>query len=215
MMNSKPIVKVCGMRDTANIRAVATLQPDYMGFIFYERSSRFVGEALDVALIRSLRHEPFSIRTVGVFVNASASQIVRHVEQYDFAAAQLHGTESPSLCKQVKEESGRDIIKTFSIASEQDVKRVADYEGVIDYVLFDTATSQYGGSGTRFDWNVLSAYTDATPFFLSGGISLESTGDIKRLRHPMLYAVDINSRFETAPAMKDVKKLQQFFQQLQ
>jgi phosphoribosylanthranilate isomerase len=218
MNNNKPHVKICGMRDAANIRAVAALKPDFMGFIFYEQSARFVGDVLETALVRQLRQEPFGIQTIGVFVDAPTSEVLRRVEQYDFAACQLHGGESPAECARIKRESGRQLIKAFNIAAEQDLKHVAEYENIIDYALFDTKipnASVNGGSGTRFDWGVLNAYTNKIPFFLSGGIEPQDADEIKRLSHPLLYAVDINSRFETVPGVKDIEKLHVFVQDFQ
>jgi phosphoribosylanthranilate isomerase len=229
-MKSTPFVKICGMRDADNIRTIAALRPDFMGFIFYERSPRFAGAALSHpetrALVRSLRLPPFEIQTVGVFVNASASEILRCVQDFDFAAVQLHGDESPEFCAALKEQSAAmsanriTIIKALSIAIEQDVARAADYHdyhGVVDFLLFDTKPAvrdQFGGTGERFDWRVLEAYTLATPFFLSGGISAESADEIRCLEHPRLHALDINSRFETSAGVKDAAAVERFLHEL-
>jgi phosphoribosylanthranilate isomerase len=236
MTNFKLPVKVCGMRDADNIRAIASLaalQPrgvDFMGFIFYERSPRFAGVALENAetreLVRSLRLPPFGIQTVGVFVNSPTSEIMRCVQDFDFAAVQLHGDEPPEFCAALKQvlrdnnSNSTTIIKALSIATEQDVERSADYHGVVNFLLFDTkpvTSEQFGGTGERFDWRVLEAYTaraDAMPFFLSGGISADSADEIKRLRHPQLHTLDINSRFETAPGVKDAAAIERFLHAL-
>ncbi len=195
------------MRDQANIRAVAALKPDFMGFIFYPNSQRFVGDALNQALVRSLRP---AIQTVGVFVNASIDEIVPIIEQYDFAGIQLHGVETPEYCRRLRAKTDVFIIKAFSIASEQDISAVGDYSDMIDFALFDTKTAQYGGSGKCFDWNILQSYSVTIPFFLSGGIGLDTADRIRHFHHPQLFALDINSRFEIAPALKDVRQIQAF-----
>jgi phosphoribosylanthranilate isomerase len=232
-MTERLPIKVCGMRDAENIRSVATLASEglpvaYMGFIFYEHSPRYAGEALQhpesCALLHSLRRAPFHIKTVGVFVNASVPDILHCVENLHLAAVQLHGNESPAFCaalrKQIKQQTNQaniELIKAISVATEQDVNAVTDYADVVDFVLFDTKpihTDQYGGTGTQFDWRVLKNYTLTMPFFLSGGISAQSTDDIKRLEHPQLYAIDINSRFELSAGIKNPQTIRYFLQAL-
>ena len=202
--------KVCGMRAPENIRALLELQPDFLGFIFYPRSARFVGEELDVNL---LQHFPQNTRKVGVFVNAAQEAILAAVRRYGLEAVQLHGEESPELCRQLKEQ-GLLVFKAFSVDDDFDFEKLAAYESSCDFYLFDTKGRQYGGNGTTFNWEVLKRYRFQTPFFLSGGIDLEHAEQIKTLSLPALKGIDINSRFETEPALKDVNKVAAFFTRL-
>lgn len=202
--------KVCGMRAPDNIRALLALQPDFLGFIFYPRSARYVGEELDAALLQQF---PQTTQKVGVFVNASPEAMLAAVDQYGFQAVQLHGQEPPQLCRQLRQQ-GLLVFKAFSVDDDFDFDQLASYEGSCDYYLFDTKGQQYGGNGTTFNWQVLQRYRFPTPFFLSGGIDLEHAEQIKTLSLPALKGVDINSRFETAPACKDAAKVAAFFTRL-
>ncbi|MGV3639645.1 MAG: phosphoribosylanthranilate isomerase [Adhaeribacter sp.] len=202
--------KVCGMRERDNILAMLELKPDYLGFIFYPPSSRFVGQELDVALLRLL---PAQTRKVGVFVNADADQIKAEVEKYELQAVQLHGEESPALCRQLRDQ-GLIVFKAFAVDDDFDFNALKPYEGTCDYFLFDTKGPQYGGNGRAFNWEVLSRYAGDTPFFLSGGIGPEHAEQVKQLNLPALRGLDLNSRFETAPALKDVSQVAGFFKRL-
>lgn len=188
-------IKVCGMCDPRNIASVAALKPDFMGFIFYKKSPRYVG-ALSPETVRGI---PASIKRVGVFVNEEITVIEKMVEEYGLDFVQLHGDESVEFCRALKEKCG--VIKATSIA------RAPLYEDVADYLLFDTPTPHYGGSGQRFDWSELQNYKGSTPFFLSGGIGVENGREVKALD---VFAVDINSRFETQPGFKNVELLKDF-----
>ncbi|MDR1673250.1 MAG: phosphoribosylanthranilate isomerase [Bacteroidales bacterium] len=199
-------IKVCGMRDVDNIAAVAALSPDYMGFIFYEQSSRYAG-ALHPDAVAALNGA--RICTTGVFVNASAGDILAKVKEYGFRAVQLHGNESPVFCESLRAQ-GIVVVKSFPVSRIRDFAVCAVYESACDYFLFDTKTPSYGGSGTPFDWGMLAAYTGKTPFFLSGGIGANHAQRIKMLQHPMLYAIDVNSRFETSPGVKDLAQVRHF-----
>jgi phosphoribosylanthranilate isomerase len=152
---------------------------------------------------------PPNIQKVGVFVNASEEVIFDKIREYDLQAVQLHGDESLDFCRKIKNK-GIKVIKAFSIGETGDFKKLNLYENTCDYFLFDTKTSLYGGSGNKFDWKMLSAYTGSTPFFLSGGIAPEDAESIKRLNFPQLFAVDLNSRFETSLGIKDIDKIYQF-----
>ena len=202
-------VKVCGMRDVESIRETAKLPIDWMGFIFYNKSPRFAKNLPAEVLHRLPRH----IKRVGVFVDASLNEILEKAGFYKLNTIQLHGTETPEVCHELKQ-AGLEVIKAFPIAEEQDFEACNKYEGCCNYFLFDTKTAQHGGSGKRFDWHLLDFYTGNTPFLLSGGIDDECAGEIKNISHKMLAGVDINSRFEIAPGVKDSARINQFIQKL-
>ncbi|MBL7990149.1 MAG: phosphoribosylanthranilate isomerase [Candidatus Kapabacteria bacterium] len=211
-------VKVCGLREEANINALLTSSflPDALGFIFYPKSPRYVGESLRPDFMRFLRQY---VCTVGVFVNASPDTILQSIENFGFSAVQLHGAETVDFCTNLKERiklmfPALQIWKAFSIATAEDLRAIAQYEGIIDKALLDTKGAAHGGNGTRFDWSLLKEYSSHIPFFLSGGIALEHAAEIKKIQHPYLYGVDINSRFETAPALKDVATVHGFLESL-
>src|SRR6056297_3751442 len=200
-------LKICGMK--YNPLEVASLRPDYLGFIFWEPSSRYFDGEI-----------PFispSIKKIGVFVDASIVYITETVKKYGLNGVQLHGKESPSYCKSLKEkELGSDveIIKVFSIKKDFDFSILKEYEKVSDYFLFDTKGKLPGGNGYTFDWAVLKAYPSTKPYFLSGGIGLDNMSDIKEfLKSPKAkycYAVDVNSKFEDKPGLKKIEKLEEF-----
>ncbi|MBP5371381.1 MAG: phosphoribosylanthranilate isomerase [Bacteroidales bacterium] len=200
------LIKVCGMRDSENMKAVAGLDVDFMGMIFYPRSKRYVSE---VPSFRPLRQ-----KLIAVFVNADIDEIAKTVETFHCDGVQLHGDETPEFVRSLKTVCNRLIIKAFQIATADDLHKTEQYETLCDYFLFDTATPSYGGSGESFDWSVLEAYHGKTPFLLSGGIGAESVERIKQFSHPQCVGIDINSKFEVRPAMKDVEKIQRFVKEL-
>ncbi|MCY1530238.1 N-(5'-phosphoribosyl)anthranilate isomerase [compost metagenome] len=202
-------LKVCGLREPSNIVDVAALHPDYMGFIFYPRSARFAGgmPADDILTL------PDSIKTTGVFVNASLTEIKNTLATYRLNAVQLHGDETPDFCMDVKQ-AGAEVIKAFGIDETFDFNQLNAYTKAVDYFLFDTRTVQHGGSGILFDWKLLQKYTGTVPFFLSGGIGNEQLIQLKQINHPALYAVDVNSKFESAPGIKNIKQLKFFLNEL-
>jgi phosphoribosylanthranilate isomerase len=202
-MNMK--IKVCGMKDPENMRALAELPIDMTGLIFYEKSPRCVDER-DVGRINALS---LSMDKVGVFVDASHDIILDKLKRYRLQFVQLHGQETHEFCRALKSE-GIAVIKAFRMKTIEDLKTCLPYEDCCDYFLFDTPTPQYGGSGKKFDWEILSAYTGSTPFFLSGGIAPEDAESIGQLNYPRLVAVDLNSRFETAPGIKDIDSIRRF-----
>lgn len=208
-MTKNMLIKVCGMREADNIAAVKALKPDFMGLIFYPKSSRFVGEEPTPEQAESFA----PAKKVGVFVNNTIEYIEEKIEKFHLDLVQLHGNESPEFCKELQAK-GIELVKAFSITDASDLSHVSSYEGCTAYNLLDTKTPKVGGSGQKFDWNILDHYTSATPFLLSGGIDLEDAAAIKALTHPQLAGVDLNSKFETAPALKDAKKLEAFFKQL-
>jgi phosphoribosylanthranilate isomerase len=208
---SPPLLrKVCGMRAPDNIAALLNLEPDFLGFIFYPGSSRYVGESLPPAALQGL---PGKTKKVGVFVNAGELEIGAAVARYQLEAVQLHGEEKPDLCRQLRKQ-GLLVFKAFPIDDNFYFESLKPYEGSCDFYLFDTKGLQYGGNGTAFNWDILKNYTGATPFFLSGGIGPDDAGLINSLALPALKGVDINSRFEISPALKDVGKVASFFKEL-
>jgi phosphoribosylanthranilate isomerase len=198
-------IKVCGMKDAQNIKDLVQLPIDWMGLIFYEKSPRYAGD-LDANVLDIV---PPSIQKVGVFVNASIENILDRIRQYDLQAVQLHGDESPAFCRELKKHNIQ-VIKTFSIEEADDLAQCIFYENTCDYFLFDTKTPQYGGSGKKFDWQFLFFHKGEIPFFLSGGIGLEDAKTIQQLNFPQLHAVDLNSRFEIMPGLKDIDKIKKF-----
>jgi indole-3-glycerol phosphate synthase len=198
-------VKVCGMKYPHNIRELSALPIDMIGLIFYEKSPRYAGD-LDAKDMETL---PSSIQKTGVFVNAEKEYILAKIERYGLQQIQLHGNESPGFCRELKA-TGVKIIKAFPVCEAGDIAACLPYEDACDYFLFDTKTDRFGGSGEKFDWKILEAYRGVTPFFLSGGIDSADIESIRNLNHPMLYAIDLNSKFETAPGLKDINKVGQF-----
>lgn len=195
------IVKVCGMCEAENIQAVARCGADWMGFIFYEKSPRrFRGEALEL---------PNEIQRVGVFVNASAEEILPIARRFAFHILQLHGEEPPERCAQLREEGFR-VMKAISVAHEADIAQAVRYEASVDYFLFDTRCAGYGGSGQSFDWALLQAYTGKVPFLLSGGLRPESLDALRAFQHPRWIGIDLNSGFEIRPGYKDASSLHSF-----
>ncbi|MGV3704124.1 MAG: phosphoribosylanthranilate isomerase [Arcticibacter sp.] len=199
-------IKVCGMRDSGNIREVASLSPDYLGFIFYSRSARFA-ENVDAGLLKTL---PEEIKKTGVFVNADAAEIASWVEKLGLTAVQLHGSESPDFCREIAD-LGVEVIKAFGVDEDFDFGLLNAYEENVDYFLFDTKTPAHGGSGQRFDWSLLSQNKTSKPFFLSGGIDIDQVDEIREINDSRLYAIDVNSKFELAPGLKDYTKLKAIF----
>lgn len=193
-------LKICGMKYPENILEVGALLPDYMGFIFWEKSARyFDGEIPKL---------PISIKKTGVFVNASLAEILEKVEKYDLKAVQLHGQETVNFCSDLKEKStySIEIIKVFSILDTFDFETLKPFESVCDYFLFDTKGKLPGGNGTTFNWQVLENYPSTKPFFLSGGIGVEELNLVKQIlkTNLPLYAIDINSKFEIEPGLKNI-----------
>ena len=199
------IIKVCGMRDAENIRAVEALGIDVMGFIFWKPSSRYVGE--------KPAYLPENCRRAGVFADAPVQDILAAVEDFQLDVLQLHGHETPEAIAALKERvPGIDIVKSLAIAEAADLELAAAYESVCDAFLFDAKGRLPGGNGSQFDWSVLRRYKGRLPFLLSGGIG---PGDERRVREfdvPGCIGIDLNSRFETAPGRKDVEALKTFIE---
>lgn len=204
-------LKVCGMKYQENIADVAQLQPDYLGFIFYEKSPRFFD-----GIIPSI---PKSIKKVGIFVDASIETILEKVKKYNLDAIQLHGNESPEFCVECNAELVSashpvDIIKVFSIKDKFNFDSLEPYEIVCDYYLFDTKGKLPGGNGYTFNWEVLKDYPSSKPFFLSGGIGSEETKNVlsflQRQESKYCHAIDVNSKFEIEPGLKNIELLKEF-----
>ncbi len=189
------------MKHPDNILEVGALLPDYMGFIFWEKSARYFD-----GIIPTL---PKSIQKVGVFVNATSDEILEKIEKHDLQAVQLHGNESVEFCETLKKNLPKeiDVIKVFSILDTFDFGILKPFEPVCDYFLFDTKGKLPGGNGTTFDWKVLEQYPSTKPFFLSGGIGIEELEDVKQVLKTNLpiYAIDVNSKFEIEPGLKNIQ----------
>lgn len=198
------LIKVCGMRDAENIREVEALGIDMMGFIFYPKSSRYVSERP--------KYLPTKCKRVGVFVDATIEDIRQHIADYSLDIIQLHGHESPDFIRQLRALCGDSIaiIKAFNIATKEDLEATAPYVGLVDYFLFDTKGPSAGGNGEKFDWSVLDAYNGDTPFLLSGGIGPDDAERILDYHHSKCIGIDLNSRFEIEPGIKDIVKIKTF-----
>jgi phosphoribosylanthranilate isomerase len=206
-MNVK--LKICGMKLPDNIQAVTTLQPDYLGFIFYRGSKRFV-DGLTPSFVKNL---PTGIRRTGVFVNEELDKVAQLAVLYGLNAVQLHGQEPVKYCIALKgllADTDVALIKAFGVDEQFDFDTLNAYANVADYFLFDTQTPNHGGSGKVFNWSLLENYKLNKPYFLSGGIGPDSIEQLKQINDSRLYAIDINSRFELAPGLKDIDKLNDF-----
>ena len=201
-------VKVCGMREPANVAELASIMPDWIGFIFYAPSSRYAGPTLSPQVIGSI---PPTIRRTGVFVNAAVGEILDICRASGLDAVQLHGNELPEIARQLKEE-GLVVIRTIHLASEKDLEQADAFAPFADYFLFDHPGPAYGGSGKKFDWSLLNGYQSPVPFFLSGGIGPEDAATLPGLSFKNLAGVDINSRFELSFGLKDIGKIKTFME---
>ncbi len=206
-------IKVCGMKYMDNILSVADLQPDYMGFIFYERSKRHFEGGIPAI-------NP-SIKKTGVFVNEALSEIIRKVKKYDLRAVQLHGDETVNFCKELKKNMNSEIelIKAFSISDEFNFDELSSYDEACDYFLFDTKGKDRGGNGSLFNWKLLNNFHHQKKFFLSGGIGLEEFKMLSEFLQSeagqYCYAIDLNSKFESEPGLKKTEQLEAFFKQIE
>ena len=204
------MIKVCGMRDAENIREVEALGIDLMGFIFWTKSSRYVSERP--------AYLPTKCKRVGVFVDEDIETVKRIADEYALDYIQLHGHESPDYIRALRVVDGFPVdihlIKAISVSGRDDIATYKSYEGLVDYFLFDTKCPSVGGSGQQFDWSVLSAYDGNTPFLLSGGIGPDDvevlTSHFSPLTSKKCLGIDLNSRFEIAPGLKDINKLRTF-----
>lgn len=197
------LIKVCGMREDRNLEDLKAVGPDFIGLIFYPKSSRNVNRTPTP----TQKGDFGPAKKVGVFVKENVNEIKQVAKDFGLEYVQLHSGESPEFCREIKT-AGLKIIKVFSISESADFAQTRAFEGIVDYFLFDTATQSYGGSGKKFKWELLKAYKGETPYLLSGGIGPEDVEEAVNLHLPLLAGIDINSKFETAPGIKDIKKAQ-------
>lgn len=195
-------LKVCGMRDENNLTNLLKINPDFIGLIFHEKSPRNVSIPIKIEL-------PKNTFLTGVFVDESEAFIIRKISENGLKAIQLHGQESPIFCKKIKELNQK-VIKAFNIHSEFDFSALDEYTPYCDYFLFDAFGKNAGGNGITFDWELLKNYTGKTPFFLSGGIDSDMAKTLKEIKHSKFKGVDINSKFEIEPGLKDIEKVNLF-----
>lgn len=206
-------LKICGIKYPGNARQLLTLAPDYLGFIFYKKSPRYVGEPADLDWVKNL---PGPTQKVGVFVNEEVETMKKTAEMLGLHVIQLHGEEPPEVCGFLKK-AGLEVWKVFGMDKEFDFEKTKPYAGVADKFLFDTKGKNRGGNGVAFDWSLLEKYEGETPFVLSGGIGPEDARPVSTLsanRSMLLAAIDINSRFEIEPGLKDFNLVKKFKHEL-
>jgi phosphoribosylanthranilate isomerase len=204
-------IKVCGMRESGNIlRLIEEIKPEWIGLIFYPKSPRFVSDE------QSLELAKISILKVGVFVNETEVEILRKEAHFNLKAVQLHGTESPEFVKELSKKTKAEIWKVIPVNEQIDWKELKGYLPYVSKFLFDTASPKHGGTGKKFDWSILETYPFDKGFLLSGGIDEESCEEVLTFaaKNPMMLGVDLNSKFEDAPGLKNIEKLKNFIQQL-
>ncbi|OOG71552.1 phosphoribosylanthranilate isomerase [Algoriphagus sp. A40] len=204
-------LKVCGMREPKNIRSlISEVKPDWMGLIFYPKSPRYVSDDL------ATEFKELQVKKVGVFVNETEEKILRKASDFGLSAIQLHGSETPEFVKNLSEKTNCELWKVISVVEEIDWKSLEGYLPYVTKFLFDTSTSAHGGSGRKFDWKVLETYPFDKGFLLSGGLDEESGDEVLALRQqiPQLQGVDLNSKFEDAPGLKNIEKLKNFKRRL-
>ena len=201
-------VKVCGLKEVSNLNSIIAMSPDFIGLIFYNQSPRYVGEINDLKSIRKI-----DSKLTGVFVNESIETIIGIHKSYNLDYVQLHGDESVNQAK-ILHANGIKIIKAFQISDTFDWESINPYQEFTDIFLFDTKCHSYGGSGVKFNWHLLDNYKLNTPFILSGGIGSEDVSKLKSIKHEYLIGVDVNSRFETKPGLKNEKLVNQFIKEI-
>jgi phosphoribosylanthranilate isomerase len=206
-------IKVCGMTQLNQVEQLAGLGVTFAGFIFYPKSPRYVLRSMTTAEMKKEN----SVNKVGVFVNASVGEVLSMVDECRLHMVQLHGDETPRQCEQIADYVS--VVKAFRLSDGDNIEwMIRPYMDVCDMFMFDTMGAGYGGTGKKFDWTILKDVVVGKPFFLSGGIE---TGDVEKLRsfsqEPVakaLFAIDINSRFETTPGVKDLDKVADFSKRL-
>lgn len=201
-------LKICGMRDASNMLEVGKLLPDYMGFIFYPPSPRYVGEDFQIPV--GLNN---AIHRVGVFVNEQVDRMIELSARHNLSHVQLHGDESVAVCEQLKQE-GVGVIKVFRVDEAFDFSVTRPYKKVVDFFLFDTKGKHYGGNAQVFDWSILDQYDQVIPFFLSGGLTVENIQHVERLKNMNLHTLDLNSGVEDSPGVKNVLRIKEAFRQI-
>ncbi len=206
-MSKKLKIKVCGMKFAANKSEVEKLDIDLLGFIFYPPSKRFIGELPEMSLFDTEKPK------VGVFVDENVFEILGVAKNLGFEYIQLHGKENPKTCAILKKQ-GLKVIKVFNVNETFNFATTKPFEKVADYFLFDTKTEVPGGSGQKFNWQILNKYRGETPFFLSGGIELKDAPAIKKVKHDKFAGVDLNSGFEESAGVKGVEKIKEFIKRV-
>ena len=222
------VIKVCGMRDAQNIREVSQLGVDMIGMVFYPKSPRYVEmQSSHAGIIPDYVKEDINIKSaksparVGVFVDDMVQNIVTRVVNYHLDYVQLHGNEPREMCENLRLtldpdiRPGIKIIKAISVSDASDIQKYKEYVGAVDLFLFDTKCKTVGGSGQQFDWQVLEQYDGEVPFLLSGGIGPDDASRLHAFHHPKCIGIDLNSRFEIEPGVKDVEKLKGFLNEIQ
>ena len=205
-------IKVCGITQFKQLQQLEALNIDYAGLIFYKDSPRYIGEKITG---KQIKDADFDIKKVGVFVDPGYSELLDAIDNYGLDIVQLHGNETPEMCEELSGEV--EVIKAFRIAGDESIdidEMVADYDEVCDYYLFDTAglKESFGGTGQQFDWRILKKAKIEKPFFLSGGIGPDDAAKVKAFKHPDFFAVDVNSKFELSPGLKDMAAVLKFLQ---
>jgi len=205
-------IKVCGITQFKQLQQLEALNIDFAGLIFYKDSPRYMGNKITG---KQIKDADFDIKKVGVFVDPGYSELLDAIDEYGLDIVQLHGNETPEMCEELSAEV--EVIKAFRIPSDKAIdidEMVADYDAVCDYYLFDTAglKESFGGTGQQFDWGILKKAKIEKPFFLSGGIGSDDAAKIKTFSHPDFFAIDVNSRFELSPGLKDMAAILKFLQ---
>ncbi len=201
-MGKKLKIKICGMREPQNIKDVDALNPDYLGFIFYPPSPRYINKnPYDIPATKA--------KKVGVFVNADINTIIKRAGEYKINTIQLHGNELPEICTMLTG-LGYEVFKAFKVDNNTKAKEMEAYANTCTAFLFDTKTGKHGGSGKKFNWDKLNEIAYINKFFISGGISENDVDAILNLNYKNLIGLDLNSRFEIEPGLKDIRKLQKF-----
>lgn len=200
-------IKICGNKERDNLKEVCSLNPDYVGFVFYNKSQRYVSKPDQI-----IKLEHCKAKRVGVFVNANEQEIRRTVIEFKLDIAQLHGDETPEFMAKINDFIP--VFKAFQINNNFNFNKLSNYLSACNRFLFDTTSTHYGGSGKKFDWNLLDSYKYEVPFILSGGIEENDVDQIMKIKNSMLAGVDLNSKFEIRPGVKDIGKLSSFIKQL-
>ncbi len=208
-------IKVCGITDMKQLQQLDGLDIDFAGLIFYKESPRYIGEKISG---KELKKADLDLKKIGVFVNPEMIEVLDAIDEYGLDVVQLHGDETAEMCEDLSSEV--EVIKAFRVTDGSDIdKMVAPYDAVCDYYLFDTGgyisplgggEGAFGGTGQQFDWTILSKAKIEKPFFLSGGIGVEDAARVKTFKHLDFFGVDVNSRFEKEPGVKDMSKVLQF-----
>lgn len=196
-------LKVCGINDADNLNELLKINPGYVGFIFYSKSKRCIKDKSITNLVK------YPTKSVGVFVNEQLDIVLAIAANNRIGTIQLHGEESPEYCSELKE-CGLEVIKVFNVDEYFDFKRTSAFSKSVNYFLFDSSGNERGGNGVKFNWELLTSYDQPIPFFISGGIGMADVDELKKLSHPQLYAVDINSQFELSPGLKYITAVAQF-----